>query len=53
MIKAPMLIFTNSGSNYPNRGLEDNFLGVCYKMGPKGWMDQALFAEFFADPRAF
>ena len=53
MIKASMLIFTNSGSNYPIRGLEDNIPGVCYRTGPKGWMDQALFAKFFAEPRAF
>ena len=53
MIEAPMLIFTNSNSNYPIWGLEDNIPGVCYRTGPKGWMDQALFAEFFADPRAF
>ena len=53
MIKAPMLIFTNSSSNYPIRGLEDNIVGVCYRTRPKGWMDQALFVEFFADPRAF
>ena len=53
MIEAPILIFTNSGSNYPIRDLEDNIPKVCYRMGPKGWMDQVLFAEFFADPRAF
>ena len=53
MIEAPMLIFTNSSSNYPIRGLEDNISGVCYRTGSKGWMDQALFVEFFADPRAF
>ena len=53
MIKAPMLIFTNSGSNYPIRGLEDNIPRICYRTGRKGWMDQVLFAEFFVDPRAF
>ena len=53
MIEAPMLIFTNSSSNYPIRGLEDNVPRVCYRTGPKVWMDQALFAEFFADPHAF
>ena len=53
MIEASMLIFTNSGSNYPIRGLEDNIPGVCYRTEPKGWMDQALCAEFFAEPRAF
>ena len=53
MIEALMLIFTNSGSNYPIRGLEDNIPGVCYMTRPKGWMDQVLFAEFFTDPWAF
>ena len=53
MIEAPMLIFTNSSSNYPIRGLEDNIPGFCYRTGSKGWMDQALFAEFFVDPQAF
>ena len=53
MIEAPMLIFTNLGSNYSIRGLEDNILRVCNSTGPKGWMDQTLFAKFFANPRAF
>jgi hypothetical protein len=53
MIEAPMLVFTNSNSTYPMRGMEDNIPGVCYRTRPKGWMDQALFAEFFAEPRAF
>ena len=53
MIEAPMLIFTNLSSNYPIQGLEDNVPGVCYRTGPKGWMDQALFAEFFVDPWGF
>ena len=43
MIEAPMLIFTNTNKNYPIQGLEDNVLGVCYRMGPKGWMDQTIF----------
>ena len=53
MIKAPMLIFTNSGSNYLIQGLEDNIQGICYRTRPKGWMDHALFAEFFAKSHAF
>ena len=53
MIEAPMLIFTNPNSNYPIRGLDDNIPGVCYRTGPKGWMDQTLFAEYFSEPRAF
>ena len=53
MIEVPMLIFTNSNGNYPIRGLDDNIPGVCYRTGPKGWMDQTLFAEYFFEPRAF
>jgi hypothetical protein len=39
LIEAPMLIFTNGNSTYPIRGLDDNILGVSYRIGPKGWMD--------------
>ena len=53
MIEVPMLIFTNSNGNYPIRGIDDNIPRVCYKTGPKGWMDQTLFAEYFSEPRAF
>ena len=53
MIEAPMLIFTNLGSNYSIRVLEDNIPRVCFRTRPKGWMDQALFAEFFVESRAF
>jgi hypothetical protein len=28
-------------------------IGVSYRTGPKGWMDQALFPEYFTEPRAF
>jgi hypothetical protein len=47
LIEAPMLIFTNGNGTYTIRGLDDNIPGVSYKTGPKGWMDQALFPEFF------
>ena len=53
MIEAPMLIFTNPNSSYPIRGLDDNIPRVSYRTGPKGWMDQNLFADFFEEPRAF
>ena len=53
IIEAPMLIFTNTNRNYPLRGLEDNVLGVCYRTGPKGWMDQTLLPQYFEEPRAF
>ena len=53
MIEAPMLIFTNPNGNYPLRGLEDNIPGVCYHTGPKGWMDQGIFVQYFEDLRAY
>ena len=53
MIEAPMLIFTNPNNSYPIRGLNDNIPGVCYRTGPKGWMDQTLFSDYFVEPRAF
>jgi hypothetical protein len=48
-----MLIFTNGNSTYLIWGLDDNIPKVSYRTGPKGWMDQALFPEFFLEPRAF
>jgi hypothetical protein len=53
LIEVPMLIFTNGNSRYPIRGLDDNIPGVSYRTRPKGWMDQALFPEYFLEPRAF
>jgi hypothetical protein len=53
LIEAPMLIFTNGNSTYPIRGLDDNIPGISYRTRSKGWMDQALFPEFFLEPRAF
>ena len=53
MIEAPMLIFTNENRSYPIRGLPDDIPGVTYRTGPKGWIDQTVFPEYFAEPRAF
>lgn len=53
IIEAPMLIFCNDSSNYPIRGLEDTIPGVCYRTGPKGWMDQSIFPQYFEEPRAY
>jgi hypothetical protein len=52
-IEASMFIFTNENSTYPIRGLNDNIPRVSYKTGRKGWMDQALFFEYFTEPYAF
>jgi hypothetical protein len=53
MVEAPMLIFTNGNNNYPIRGLEVTIPRVCYRTGPKDWMDQALFSQYFEEPRAY
>ena len=53
MIKIAMIIFTNVNSNYPICSLEDNIPSVSYRIGPKGWMDQALFPKKFAEHRSF
>ena len=43
MIEALMFIFTNSGSNYPIRGLKDNILGIGDQKG--GWMRLFLLSS--------
>ena len=48
-----MLIFINPNGNYHVHYLDDNIRGVCYMTGPKGWMEQTLFAEYFVEPRVF
>jgi hypothetical protein len=53
MIEAPMLIFTNAHRSYPTRGLEDTIPGVTYRTGPKRWMDQSIFPDYFNEPQAF
>jgi hypothetical protein len=53
MIEAPMIIFTNAHRSYSIRGLEDTISCVTYRTGPKGWMDQSIFPEYFNEPRAF
>ena len=52
-IKTPMVIFTNANSSYPIQELRDNILGVTYRSSLKGWMNMALFAEYFSDPIAY
>ena len=52
-LEAPMIIFTNRNSDYPIRRLEDFVLGVSYHTGPKGWIDQSIFSQYFMEPRAY
>ena len=51
-IYASLMIFSNKDRNYPIRGLPDNVPGVCYRTGPKGWMDQKVFVEWLEEERA-
>ena len=51
-IEAPMLNFSNENRSYPIRGLVDNILGISYRTGPKGWMDQTILLEYFLEPCA-
>ena len=52
-IEAPMLIFSNENRSYPIQGLIDDISRVSYRTGPKGWMDQTIFLEYFLEPRAY
>ena len=52
-IEVPMLIFSNENRIYPIRGLVNDILGVSYRIGPKGWMDQIIFPEYFLEPRTY
>ena len=52
-LEAPMIIFMNGNSNYPIRGLEDSVPRVSYNTGPKGWMDQSIFSQYFMEPCAY
>ena len=54
MIETPsMLIFTNAGNTYPICGLEDDILGITYRIGRKDWMDQHLFPKYILEPHTF
>ncbi|KAE8880253.1 hypothetical protein PF003_g35736 [Phytophthora fragariae] len=51
-IHPPMMISTNANRSYPIRGVADDVNGVCYRTGPKGWMDKRLFREYLQERRA-
>ena len=53
MIEAPILMFTSTHSSYHIRRLEDTIPGITYRTGPKGWMNQSIFPNYFNEPRAF
>ena len=52
-IEALMIIFSNKNRSYPIWDLIDDIPGVSYRTGPKGWMDQTVFPEYFLEPRAY
>ena len=47
-IEIPFCVFKNRDRNYPIVGVPDNVPGVRYRTQPKGWMDRALFPEYFS-----
>lgn len=51
-IHPPMLIFNNVNRSYPIRGVDDNVPGVCYRIGPKGWMDGSVWCAWLLEPRS-
>lgn len=52
IIETPMVIFKNRNRFYPIRGIHDDVPGVCYRTGPKDWMDKTVFKEWVSEPRA-
>jgi hypothetical protein len=52
-IEAPMIIFQNPGRSYPIQGVADDIPGVCYRTGPKGWMDRTVFPQWLMERRAY
>ena len=53
IIEVSMLIFTNKNSNHFIHELDDSILEVSYGTSLKGWMDQALFSQYFMEPQAY
>lgn len=52
MVETPFMIFKNKDSNYPIRGVEDDIPGVCYRTGPKGWIDRRVMLLWTKEKRA-
>lgn len=50
-LEVPFMIFQNERSSYPIQGVPDNIPGVCYRSGPKGWMDSRVFTEWLSEKR--
>nr|KAE8934151.1 hypothetical protein PF009_g15863 [Phytophthora fragariae] len=50
-IHPPMMIFANPNRSHPVAGVAD-VEGVCYRSGPKGWMDKRIFREYLCERKA-
>jgi hypothetical protein len=42
------VIFQSAGA-YPIKGVEETVPGVSYRVGPQGWMDRKVMAEYFGE----
>lgn len=49
-ILPPFMIFKNKASSYPI-SVVPGVPGLSYRSGPKGWMDQRIFAEWVSEPK--
>ena len=48
-IEARFMGFKNSGRPYPIHSLPDNFPGISYRSGPKGWMETAVMSQWLSE----
>jgi hypothetical protein len=48
----PEFVVFQSAGACPIRGVEDNVPGVSYRVGPEGWMDRKVIAEYCGEKRA-
>lgn len=50
-VKTIPFIFKNANCSYPIRELHDSLPGLCYRTGPKGWIDRRVFHNWVQKPR--
>lgn len=46
LFEIPFMILKNNHSNYPIQGVPDVIPGVCYRNGPKEWIDRRVMVEW-------
>lgn len=51
-LEVPFMIFKNKDRSYPIRGVPDTVPGVCYRTGPKGWIDGRVMKLWAEEKRA-